>query len=75
MELRGEAISFCTLDTPFRKGSDLEVTNPASMSEFTPKYLVSLASLPMISGLWDVSHTTVFLVPYFVIMMVNKLIA
>ena len=36
MELRGAAISFCTLDTLCRKGSNLEVTNPASMLEFTP---------------------------------------
>ena len=75
MGLRGAAISFCTLDTPCRKGSDLEVTNPASMSECPPRYLVFLASLPMISGLWDVFHTTVFLVPHFVITIVNKLIA
>ena len=75
MILRGAAISFCTLDIPCRKGSDIEVTNPACMSECTPRYLVFLASLHMISGLWGVFHTTVFLVTHFVIMIVNKLIA
>ena len=40
MGLRGAAIRLCTLDTPCRKGSDLEVTNPASMSECPPRYLV-----------------------------------
>ena len=34
-----------------------------------------LASLPMISGLLDVFYTTVFLVPHFVIFIVNKLMA
>ena len=75
MVLRGAAISFFTLDTPFRKGYDIKVTNPASMTECLPRYLVFMASLHMISGLWDVFHTTVFLIPHFVIMIVNKLIA
>ena len=75
MGLRGAGISFCTLDTLFRKGSDLEVTDPAVMLECPPRYLFFLASLPMISGLWDVFHTTIFLVPHFVILIVNKLIA
>ena len=74
MGLSGAAISFCTLDTPCRKGSDTEVKDPASMLEFPPRYLVFMVSLPMISGLWDVFHTTVFLVPHFVIMIVKKLI-
>ena len=75
MGLRGAAISFCTLDTPCRKGFDIKVTNTDSMSECPPRYLVFLASLLMISGLWDVFHTTLFLVSHFVIMIVNKLIA
>ena len=75
MGLRGAAISLCTLDTPCRKGSDIEVTDPAIVSECPPRYLVFLDSLPMVSGLWDISHTTVFLVPHFLIMIVNKLIA
>ena len=75
MGLREADISFCTLDTPCRKGSDLKVNDPTIMLEFPPRYLLFLASLPMISGLWDLFHTTVFLVPYFVIMVVNKLIA
>ena len=33
----------------------------------------NLASLPMISGLWDAFYTTVFLVPHFVIFIVDKL--
>ena len=32
-----------------------------------------LASLPMISGLWDLFYTTVFLVSHFLILIVNKL--
>ena len=75
MGLRGADISFYTLDTPCRKGSNLEVTNPASMSECPPRYLVFLASLPMISALWDVFRTTFFLVPHFLIVIVKKLIA
>ena len=75
MGLKGAVISFCTLDTPCRKGYYLEVTDPAIMSECPPRYLSFLASLPMISGLWDVFHTTVFLVTHFVIMIVNKLIS
>ena len=75
MGLRGAAISFFTLDIPCRKGSDLELTNPDSMSKCPTRYLVFLASLPMNSGLWDVFHTTVFLVPHFVVMIVKKLMA
>ena len=32
-----------------------------------------LASLPLISDLWDVFYSNVFLVPHFVILIVNKL--
>ena len=71
MVLRGENIRFCTLDTPCRKGSNIEVTNPAIMSESPPRCLVCLASQPLISSLWGVFHTTVFLVHHFVIMIVN----
>ena len=71
----GAAISLCTLDTPCMKGADVEVTNPAIMLECPPKYLVFLASLPTISGLWDVFHTTVLFVPDFEILIVKKIMA
>ena len=73
MGFREVDISFCALYTPCRKGSDLAVTDPASMSECPPIYLVFMAYLTMISCLWDVFHTTVFLVPQFVIMIFKKI--
>ena len=64
----------------YKKSSSLGMICTNRLMKFTERItnrtiIISLASLPMISGLWNVLYTTVFLVPHFEILIVNKLIA
>ena len=52
------------------KKARTKLLNKSEITEWPQNFL---ASPPMISGLWDVFYTTVFLVPHFVILIVNKL--